>query len=235
MPAPLPYKRTVWKYAKVDTQSIRNSIKKIEWKSRFIGLDSNEVTGVFTAKIHSILSSNIPNKVVKLNDKDALRMTAKVKTAIKRKNRVYRKFLQLGRQLEEWMKVKKVKRETSKLIFDAKERYYLRQGRKLSDPNNGINTYWFVLNRLMNKKSIPGIPPILENGIFVTNVATKAKILNNFFVQQCTETPTGSTIPNFLPRGNAFLANMVIDRCKVLQSIFAVDLNMAVIIFLFIL
>ena len=132
------------------------------------------MTDAFTSAILSILSSNIPNKVVKLNDKDAPWMIARVKIAIRRKHRVYRKFLLRVSQLEEWMKVKKVKRGTSKLIFDAKERYYSRLSRKLSDPNNGIKTYWSVLNRLMNKKSISGIPPILENGIFVTNVATKA-------------------------------------------------------------
>ena len=169
----------------------------------------------------------MPNKVVKMNDKDAPWMTAEVKIAIRRKHRVYRKFLQRGRQLEEWMKVQKVKREPSKLIFDAKERYYFRLGRKLSDPNNGIKTYWSVLSRLMNKESISGIPLILENGIFVTNVATKANILNNYFVQQCTEIPTGSTTPNFLPCSNAFLTDIVINRCKVLPLIRALDLNKA--------
>ena len=83
----------------------------------------------------------MPNKVVKCNDKDAPWVTAEVKTAIRWKHRVYRKFLQRGRMLDDWMKVKEVKRETSKVILGAKESYFLRLGRKFSDPNNGIKVY----------------------------------------------------------------------------------------------
>ena len=82
------------------------------------------------------------------------------------------------------MKVKEVKGEISKVILEAKESYYLWLGGKLSDPNNGIKAYWSILNGLMNKKNISGIPPILENGMVITNVANKANILHNYFAQQ---------------------------------------------------
>ena len=68
-----------------------------------MGLDPNEMADVFTATIYSILSLNIPNKVVKFNDKDDPWVTAEVKTAIRRKHKVYRKFLQHDRKLEDWM------------------------------------------------------------------------------------------------------------------------------------
>ncbi len=69
-------------------------------------------------------------------------MTHEIKTAIRRKHMVYKKFLQRGRKLEDWVKVKSIRKETSSLILDAKEQYYLKLGRKLTDPNNGIKTYW---------------------------------------------------------------------------------------------
>ena len=177
IPAPSPYRRTMWDYAKADTQSIRDRINGIDWESRFMGFGPNEMSEVFTATIYSILSSNIPNKVVKCSDKDAPWVTAEVKTAIRRKHRVYKKFLQRGRKQEDWIKVKDVRKETSKIILDAKEKYCLKLGRNLSDPSNGIKTYWTTLNKLMNKKSIAGIPPILENGIIITNVQGVSKKL----------------------------------------------------------
>ena len=79
IPAPPPYKKTMWDYAKADIQSIREKINGIDWESRLMGLDPNEMSEVFTATIYSILSSNIPNKVVTCNDKDAPWVTAKVK------------------------------------------------------------------------------------------------------------------------------------------------------------
>ena len=45
----------------------------------------------FTSQVHSILSAHIPNKIVKCNDKDPPWMTNELKTAIKRKHRVFGK------------------------------------------------------------------------------------------------------------------------------------------------
>ncbi len=45
----------------------------------------------------------------------------------------------------------------------AKETYYLNLGRKPTDPKLGIKSYWSVLNRLINKKKAPTIPPPLVN------------------------------------------------------------------------
>ena len=76
---------------------------------------------VFTATIYSIMSLNMLNKVVTFDEKNAPWVTAEVKSGIKRKHRVHRKYLQCGRKLEDWVKVKDIKRETSKMILDAKE------------------------------------------------------------------------------------------------------------------
>ena len=146
-PAPPPYKRTIWDYAKADIQSIRETINGIDWDSRLMGLESNEMSEVFTETIYSLLSSEIPNRVVKCNDKDAPWVTADVKTAIRQKHRVCKKFLQRGRKQEYWIKVKNVRKETSKIILDAKEKFYLKLGRNLSDPKNDIKTYWSTLNK----------------------------------------------------------------------------------------
>ena len=112
-----------------------------------MGFGPNELSEIFTATIYSILSSNIPNKVVKCSDKDAPWVTAEVKTAIRRKHRVYKKFLQRGRKQEDWIKVKDVRKETSKIILDAKEKYNPKLGRNLSYPSNGIKTYWTTLHK----------------------------------------------------------------------------------------
>ena len=66
-----------------------------------MGLDSSEMSDFFTTTLYSTLSSNIPNKVVKCNNKDAPWVTHEIKTAIRRKHRVYKKFLQRGRKLED--------------------------------------------------------------------------------------------------------------------------------------
>ena len=182
---------------------------------------------IFTDTLFSVISSNIPNKVIKCNDKDPPWITPEVKTAIKRKHRVYRKYVKRGQRKEDWNQVKDIRNETSKMIISAKEKHFLNLGRKLSDPNQGIKVYWKTLNRLLNKKKVTNISPLLENGLFMTNVQTKATILNNFFVKQCYTTATGSTLPSFRPRCSSVLQNLTIDREKVLKLILALDTKKA--------
>ena len=161
------------------------------------------------------------------------------------------KILKRGRKQEDWIKNKDARKETSKSILDAKERYYLRFCRKLSDLINSIKTYCSTLKNLMNRnvsafscnseilqyqqiihlmntKSTSGVPPILEYWIVVTNVEAKANILNDYFLQQCSKISTASTIPNFLHRCNTYSKDIAINRCKVLPLIRALDPKKAV-------
>ena len=185
------------------------------------------MTEVFTNNLYSIFSSNIPNKVVTCNDKDPPWITPQLKKSIKRKQKTYRNFVQRGRREEDWERVKSIRNATSKLIVKAKENYFLKLGRQLSDPNQGPKEYWSTLNRLINKKKTFNIPPLLENGLFITNVQEKANTLNDYFVEQCCAVSTGSTLPNFLPRCNVLLQNLVIDRAKVLRLIRSLDTSKA--------
>ena len=116
-----------------------------------------------------------------------------------------------------------MRNETSKVIHLAKETYYLKLGYKLVDPKLGMKAYWAVLNRLINKKKTLSIPPLLENGLFITNVQAKANLLNDFFVEQCCAIPTQSTLPIFIPRCNPTLQDVPVDREKVLRLIRSLD------------
>ena len=61
------------------------SINKIDWTACFDGLNPTEMVEIFT----NALSEYIPNKAVKFDDKDPLWMIGELKTAIKRKHRIY--------------------------------------------------------------------------------------------------------------------------------------------------
>ena len=97
----------------------------------------------------------------------------------------------------------------------------------MADPGQGVKAYWSALNRLINKKKVVNIPPLLENGIFVTNVQAKAIVFNDFFVEQCCSLATGSTLPVFLPRCNKILQDIAVDRNKVLKLICNLNTNKA--------
>ena len=50
-------------------------------------------------------------------------MKQELETAIKRKRRVYAKFVKRGRKMEGWNHVKDLQDETAKVIINAKNQY----------------------------------------------------------------------------------------------------------------
>ena len=227
VPSAPPYKRTIWDYPKANVQAICDSINAVNWSDSFRGLDSEGMVKIFTDKRLEDFAHFIPNKIVQFNDKDQPWITPQLKSAIKRKHRIYSKFVQSGRKQELWKGVKNMQIETSRLIASAKKEYYANLGKKLSDPKAGAKTYWSLFNKLINKKKFSNIPPLFDHGLFVTNVEAKANIFNDYFVSQCCAVTTGSTIPSFISRGLVWLQNIEIDREKVLRLIRSLDTNKA--------
>ena len=54
---------------------------------------------------------------------------------------------------------------------------------KLQDPSTSLKTYWAILSRLLYNKKIPTMPPILDDGKFVSDFCLKANIFNDCFHQ----------------------------------------------------
>ena len=55
--------------------------------------------------------------------------------------------------------------------------------------------YWQILNKILNKCSVPRIPPIISNNKLVINCVEKARCFNNFFLSHCKTTVNNSTLP----------------------------------------
>ena len=176
--------------------NIENVLRKVNWPLCFNGMESNEMVDKFYEILKSTFLENIFNKIVQFNNKYPPWISHEVIRAIKRKHRVYKKFVQRGRRVEDWENVKEVSKLTSKLIANGNENYYQTLGRQLPDPNTGKRAFRSSLNRLTSNKKHPHIPPILENGLFVVDFETKANVVNDYFVAQCCSAGTSIILPN---------------------------------------
>ena len=65
----------------------------------------------------------------------------------------------------------------------------------------------------MNKCKAPEIPPLHVNNIFVLNYRDKAKLLTDFFSQQCKPVINDSVLPNF-----SYLTNEKIDQIPIVNE-----------------
>ena len=194
IPSPPPFKRSIWDYAKANKDEIQECLNNIDWHYK-LNLSATNMVSEFTSTVMSVMSRFIPNKIITCNDKDPPWITPEIKMAIKRKHCVYNKYVRRGRRPDEWDNVRLIQNDTSKMITIAKDNYFASLDRKLSNPAIGIKTYWSTLNKIVNKKKATNIPPLLENGLFVTNFQNKAEIFNNYFVQQCSLNMNDSVLP----------------------------------------
>ena len=103
-----------------------------------------------------------------------------------------------GRPDDKLEGIQKMITEGARMIDEAKCNYFRKAGKTLADPGTNGKTYWTLINTVLNKVKIPMIPPLLENGVFVTDFTEKAQIFNDYFILQCTTIDTGSEIPRDL-------------------------------------
>ena len=195
VPCPPPYKGKIWDYEQANYTKISEELNKVDWENLFLNKDVDEMTKFFSETYMLILSENIPNRIVTFNDKDAPWITIDVKSAIRRNYRVYRKWVLRGRSLTEKDLVRTVQNETNRLIKKAKIDYFNILGSKLSDYNTGSKTFWTAFKRLVNKKKLSNIPPILDDGKIISDFRQKCTIFNDYFAKQCTLNVTPSVLP----------------------------------------
>ena len=84
-PYPPTYMRMVWDYTKANARKIRDTINSVDCKSEFSELNPESMANSFTEKLVSTIRVNIPNKIIKVSDKDPPWMPSAIKAAIQRK------------------------------------------------------------------------------------------------------------------------------------------------------
>ena len=140
---------------------------------------------------------------------------------------VYRKWVKRGKIDNDWDNIRKVQNDTNKLIKSTKETYYSTLGNKLPDPRVGQKDFWNVYKKVVNKKRNTNIPPIIHDGVFISNFKRKAEIFNQYFANQCKINQNGSFLPPFSPKTNVSLSRVSINKAQIIIIINNFNANKA--------
>ena len=177
-----PFTRKVWYYDKADFVAIRKSIEMFRWQEHLDRIICpNEQVKFLNEVLLNIYSNYIPNKVKTIRPCQAPWITQTDKNFLRKKNRAYKNFMRRGQPVDRLEGIQKMITEGSKLIEDAKHNYFLKVGNTLANPETSSRTYWSLINTVLNKAKIPIIPPLLENGLIITDFPEKAQIFNDYF------------------------------------------------------
>ena len=227
VPTPPPYKRNIWKYDRADVPSIKNSISSENWEELFAGRSVDDMVSILTNKLLSIMSDNVPNKIITVYDKDAPWITPEVKCAIKRNRRVFDRWKGSGRPEGGRARVQEVQIETNAIIGAAKESYINDLSDKLCNPKSSNNIFWSAFKRLLNNKKLTNIPPLLENNNFITSFIDKANIFNEYFASICRPLDNGSTLPPLIHSTHSRLSNVDFSHESIIDIISKLNANKA--------
>ena len=112
--------------------------------------------------------------------------TETIKSKIKAKNALQKKYIQNGRFENDFVYLENLIIEINELIFSTKALYYENLAKKLKNQLLQAKTYWSVLKTFYNDKKIPLILPFFVDDKHITDIKTKANIFNEYFAEQCT-------------------------------------------------
>ena len=223
-----PYTRKIWYYDKADFVAIRKSIEMFAWQDQLDNVTCpNEQVELLNEVLLNIYSNFIPNKVKTIRPRQAPWITQAIKNFLRKKNRAYNSFVRNGRPDDKLQGIQTMISEGARLIEEAKRNYFLKAGKTLASPATNSKTYWTLINTVLNKVKIPMIPPLLENGLFVTDLTEKAQIFNDYFILQCTTIDTSSEIPKDTPVTTTLISDFVISEEKILNIIRSLNPNKA--------
>ena len=225
---PPPYERQVWHYSRADIENIRLSIDNINWIMTFNNLNVDKQVELFNEYLMNIFNNFIPNEIITLNDKDPPWITNNIKNKTYEKNNLYKKYIQNGKKAQDFVLLQEASTLINDMISENKKAYYNRLSKKLSNPRTCPKAYWSILKTFFADKKIPIIPPLLDNGEFITNFKDKANLFNDYFSSQCSLIDNSSTLPEpIIPSFDFSISTFDIDGDHILKLIRSLDENKA--------
>ena len=185
---PPPYRRLVWDFKRASIDSIRKSIKTVDWHFTFLNKNVHEQVSIYNNILLNIFPNYIPHKHITVDDRDPPWMTKHIKGKINLKCMLYK-----SRTFSE---LQNLSSEISEMISARKEEYYIHLAEKLNNPSTSSKTYWKILKSFYKDSKVPLISPRLVNNKFVSDFAAKANLFNAFFSSQCIPLSNNSVLPS---------------------------------------
>ena len=193
-PKPQAFKRFIWDFKSVLPNDLNDDLIRTNWHEL---TSKNCDINVFYKEWFSIfkqcIEKHIPYKEVVIRPRDKEWMNCKVRSAIRKRNRLLKKFDRI-KSIGNWNNYKQQRNLTTSLIRDAKANYYLKLNNDLSNPSLCKKKWWSTVKSLYNNKIHMSIPSLKENLCIITDAKQKADIFNAYFVSQATVADIERTI-----------------------------------------
>ena len=149
---PPPYQQLVWDYKKADSNSIRKALDLVNWERLFDQKSIDGQIATFNDTVLNTFRNFVPNKYITIDHKDPAWMNETIKSKMKAKNILYKKYIQNRRFESDFIFLENLLTELNELISSTKASYYENLGQKLKNPLLQAETYWSILKAFYGDK-----------------------------------------------------------------------------------
>ena len=149
-----PYQKLIWDYKKADSKNIQKALDSVNWKRLFDQKDINAQVVALKETILNIFCNYVPNKYIIIDEKDPVWMNETIKSKIKAKNALCKKYIQNARFESDFAYLENLIIELNELISSTKALYNENLAKKLNNPLLQAKTYWSILKTFYNDKKI---------------------------------------------------------------------------------
>ena len=128
---------------------IKRTVDAFDWEGAMLNLNTNDQVDLFTDTLLNIFKNFIPHKNIKCSYSDPPWMTKEIKTALRKKNRLHKKYISNNMKPEDKISLNEFSAVCDDLISTSKSSYYSNLANKLNNPMTGPKEYWSILNRFL--------------------------------------------------------------------------------------
>jgi len=178
----------------------------------------------FDEVVTNVAKNFIPFEDRTMHPRDPPWVTKNSKDFYNRYRRKFKKFLKNGCPAPDKTDIDDMKDKYNTLVEREKEKYMKSLGSDLSNPITAKKKYWSAMKKILKKNITTIIPPILQEGTFITDIKEKCNIFNEYFKNQCIVLATPSIIPPHITKTTTltldkvnFTANNITDHIRKLN------------------
>lgn len=197
------FSKKVWKYDKCNLANLKRDIVSTDWNTLLEIQNIDATVSKVTEKILDVMHKNIPCKTWSPKPTDKPWMNNFIKTALNKRNSLYRKFkrTKLAYIFNEY---KHEAIRVHSLIVNAKSDFNEKMITDVEDLPSTSKQYWKLIKRLLGNKFTSNIPVMLDtegNKLCSTNLEKSNLFLKTFANKSHLENPY-LVLPNFPNRCN---------------------------------
>ena len=174
-----------------------------------------------------MITNFVPSSTIMSNINEPKWITKYIKNLLRKQKKFYKKYRLNGFKADDAVIVDRIREQCFQAIKTSKEDYLKSLGDKLIDKTTGPKPFWGIINSLLNKCKIPRIPPLLVADEIIIDCKEKAKLFNDYFLDQCKPIINDSTLPIFTQITCSNLDTIVITQQSILDIIRSLNVNKA--------